>query len=510
MKRLHTQKIFFFFFALFISTASVKAIYNDSYVGGYEEELKKFPCDYQEKIKELHTIYPNAVFVAQTHFFDWKKYKEIPVAWDDMFKVQFSNKSLISASAKDSYKTDICAQKGSNNVCSWYHASEEAITYYMNPYNFLNETNVFMFESLYSKSYHTKEGVESILKGSFMANKICPGSEKTYAEVLLEAGEKNNVSPYMLASRLIQEQGRKGTSSLISGTYAGYEGYYNYFNIQASGTTDQKVIENGLACAKGILKDEKTGKLVCEGNNWTSPYISIVEGAKFVYKKYVGVNDTYNVKGQMSLYLQKWDPYGPNLGGHQYMQNIQAPVSESTTTYKSYQTFADFKNYAYVFYIPIYEGAPNTQNTSCVPSTPVEEEIKITNYKIKDNYISGIKIGMSHEEFSNNLKGNMEGLTVTIEKNANNTTDKVATGDTVTLEKGSQKVTYQVVIYGDVNGDSNIWATDYVQVKNAIKGTLKLEGAYKEAADVNHDSNIWPTDYVQIKNHIKGTSQISQ
>ena len=94
-------------------------------------------------------------------------------------------------------------------------------------YNFLNETNIFMFESLYSKSYHTKEGVEKILAGSFMANKVCPGSEKTYAEVLLEAGEKNNVSPYMLASRLIQEQGRKGTSSLISGTYAGYEGYYN-------------------------------------------------------------------------------------------------------------------------------------------------------------------------------------------------------------------------------------------------------------------------------------------
>ena len=222
------------------------------------------------------------------------------------------------------------------------------------------------------------------------------------------------------------------------------------------------------------------------------------------------MNDTYNVKGQMSLYLQKWDPYGPLLGGHQYMQNIQAPVSESVTTYKSYQTFPDFKNYAYVFYIPLYEGAPNTQNTSCAPSVPQEEEIKITNYKIKDNYISGIQVGISQEEFRSQLKSNMDGLQVTIEKNPNNTSDKVATGDTVILEKGSQKVTYQVVIYGDVNGDGNIWPTDYVQVKNHIKGTIKLEGAFKEAADVNHDSNIWPTDYVQVKNHIKGISQISQ
>lgn len=192
-----------------------------------------------------------------------------------------------------------------------------------------------------------------------MANKNCPGSDKTYAEVILEAGEKNNVSPYMLASRLIQEQGRNGSSSLISGTYEGangeLKGYYNYFNIQASGNTDQAVIENGLKCAKGTLN-------YCSGNNWDSPYASIVGGSKFVYKKYVGINDTYNVKGQMTLYLQKWDPYGPKLGGHQYMQNIQAPVSESITTFNSYASYPDYKNYSYVFYIPIYEGAPNTED----------------------------------------------------------------------------------------------------------------------------------------------------
>ena len=162
----------------------------------------------------------------------------------------------------------------------------------------------------------------------------------------------------MLASRLIQEQGRNGSSSLISGTYEGangeLKGYYNYFNIQASGNTDQAVIENGLKCAKGTLN-------YCSGNNWDSPYASIVGGSKFVYKKYVGINDTYGAKGQMTLYLQKWDPYGPQLGGHQYMQNIQAPVSESITTFNSYASYPDYKNYSYVFYIPIYEGAPNTK-----------------------------------------------------------------------------------------------------------------------------------------------------
>lgn len=353
------SKILLIIVVSFCLLSNVNAIYSDSNanLGTYEEELKKFPYEYQQKIEELHKIYPNALFVVQDKFFDWKKYKEIPVSWNSMFNSQKGERSLIQSSVQDSYKTDKCGQT-SNGKCVWSYASDEAISYYLNPYNFLNEKNIFMFESLYSKSYHTKEGVEKILAGSFMANKNCPGSDKTYAEVILEAGEKNNVSPYMLASRLIQEQGRNGSSSLISGTYEGangeLKGYYNYFNIQASGNTDQAVIENGLKCAKGTLN-------YCSGNNWDSPYASIVGGSKFVYKKYVGINDTYNVKGQMTLYLQKWDPYGPQLGGHQYMQNIQAPVSESITTFNSYASYPDYKNYSYVFYIPIYEEAPNTK-----------------------------------------------------------------------------------------------------------------------------------------------------
>lgn len=479
---------------------NIKAIYNDSQVKSYEEELTKFPCEYKKKIEELHKIYPNAVFVAQDKFFDWNKYKEVEVNWNDMMGAEKGPKSLIYYTAKDSYKTSICAQSGSNG-CSWYQASTDAITYYMNPFNFLNETNVFMFESLYSKSYHTKEGVEKILASSFMSNKECPGSNgKTYSEVILEAGEKNNVSPYMLASRLIQEQGKKGTSSLISGTYSGYTGYYNYFNIQASGKTDKEVIENGLKCAKGELKS-------CDGNNWNSPYISIVEGAKFVYKKYVGANDTFNVKGQMTLYLQKWDPYGPSLAGHQYMQNIQAPTSESTTTFKSYSSYQDYKNFAYVFYIPIYKDAPNTN--ACTPLTP-DEVATSSGLRVDNTYISKIELGTSQASLITRLKNINSNIEVTIEKNQNNKTSSLATGDKITIKGENGTKTYEVVIKGDVNGDSEIKATDYVKIKNHIMETSKLSGAYEKAADINGDNQLKATDYVLVKNHIMGTYKISQ
>lgn len=76
------------------------------------------------------------------------------------------------------------------------------------------------------------------------------GSELDYAQAFMDIGEETGVSPYHLASRVRQEQGLKGTSSLISGTYSGYEGYYNYFNVGAAGITSTLVIKNGLAYAK--------------------------------------------------------------------------------------------------------------------------------------------------------------------------------------------------------------------------------------------------------------------
>mgnify|MGYP003307154603 FL=1 len=315
--------------------------------------LVSIKCEYKNKIEQLHNTYPNAVFVAQNNFFDWNQYREVPVNWNNMVTAQMGDKSLIYYTAPANYK-----ENAYNSEQTWFYASKTAIEYYLNPYNFLDSTYVFMFESQYYKDYHIKEGVEKILANTFMANKTCPGSNKSYSDVLLEAAALYNVSPYMLAARLKQEQGTGGTSALISGTYAGYEGYYNYFNVQATGSNNTAVITNGLKCAKGELTK-------CKGNDWSSPYKSIIGGAKFIYKDYIGINDTYNVKGQMTNYLQKFDPYGPKLGGHQYMQNIQAPYSEAKSTYNSYSSFSNYKNFNYVFYIPIYQGAPNTSGGNC-------------------------------------------------------------------------------------------------------------------------------------------------
>ena len=59
---------------------------------------------------------------------------------------------------------------------------------------------------------------------------------KSYAQVIMEAAQASNISPYHLASRIVQEQGSNSTaSSTGKGTYSGYVGYYNFYNINATG-----------------------------------------------------------------------------------------------------------------------------------------------------------------------------------------------------------------------------------------------------------------------------------
>ena len=76
------------------------------------------------------------------------------------------------------------------------------------------------------------------------------GYSDAYLDNIMEAARLSNVSPYVLAATIVVEQGRKGTSDLISGTYPGFEGYYNFFNFGASGSN---VVVSGLTYAKNAM-----------------------------------------------------------------------------------------------------------------------------------------------------------------------------------------------------------------------------------------------------------------
>ena len=145
--------------------------------------------------------------------------------------------------------------------------------------------------------------------------------------------------------------------------------YYNYFNIGATGNSDNAVIESGLAKAKA------------EG--WTDGYTSILGGAKVISQNYI-------LKGQDTLYLQKFDVDGSYNGlfWHQYMQNICAPANEGENIRKLYNSTGSLDN-TFVFKIPVYSNMPS----DACPIPTVSYSVSLTppaGYTDANIYLDGI------------------------------------------------------------------------------------------------------------------------
>ena len=486
---------------LFINKAY--AIYTEDSIGTYEEELAKFPDTYKTKIEALHAIYPNAIFVAQDKFVNWRTAKEETVTWAKMMSYEYyiAWESDLGYSGRDrnliwyeynegyrahpswayNYYTDKYTAFDNGN---WYAAAYKTIEYYMDPRNFMDENNIFMFESLYYHDYQTSEGVEDILKGTFMANKACPGGEgKTYAQTIIDAANANSLNAYYLAARLRQEQGVNGTSPLISGTYAGYEGYYNYFNVGASGSSNAEITRNGLQYAKN--------------KGWNSPYKAIVEGASFIRSNYVGANDQFNVKGQLTLYLNKWDPFGPLLGNNQYMQNITAPVSEAQSILSSYKKKDDYKTYSYIFYLPVYANMPEV--TTLPPMGSPNNYLKslsvngtgVTDFDgAKTSYtytVSGAATEAYVDYTKVNSKAKVEGAgTITL------TGEKTTVAIKVTAENGDVK-TYNLTIEKSSTGN--------ISVGEVLAGTeYRHDDTYLFGFELGTDANVLKENLLAANN----------
>lgn len=288
---------------------------------GYPD-IDQFPASYQNALYALKEKHPDWTFVRMDTGLDW----------NTAIAGELGDKSWISSNRSGSWQNGSTKQKG------WSYASEGILKYYMDPRNFLVEPYIFQFEQLiYNSSYHTTDAVQEILNGSFMAA-VIPDDGRTYAQVFTTIGQEIGVSPFHLASRVLQEQGPKGSSSLISGVCPGYEGYYNFFNIGAYGSDITAVIANGLKRAK------------TEG--WNTRYASLRGGAGIIGNQYI-------LCDQDTLYLEKFNVSGGKYANytHQYMQNIEAPYSEGSSIYKAYAK-AGVLERKFVFKIPVYENMP--------------------------------------------------------------------------------------------------------------------------------------------------------
>ncbi len=144
------------------------AVYTSS--ADFESRLSAqgFPESYKVRLRALHAQYPNWVFTAQKTNIDWNTAVK---------EESLVGKTLVHTNSMSSWKsTETGAYDWNNSTwvgfdgSSWVTASEDIVKYYLDPRNFLDETNVFQFLThTYDSNKHTMEGLNTMVKGTFLS-----------------------------------------------------------------------------------------------------------------------------------------------------------------------------------------------------------------------------------------------------------------------------------------------------------------------------------------------------
>ncbi|HBF15525.1 MAG TPA: hypothetical protein DDW30_07580 [Clostridiales bacterium] len=318
---------------------------------------KGFPADYAAPLTRLHLLYPAWEFEPLAVSRSWKETVSLETAKPETNLIH-------SAERYSAYR-----HKTNTKLydTGFYQASREAVSYFLDPRSFFTEADIFQFYDQRTASSTSREALKTVLAGTFMENAVLE-SGRTYASALLQIGEEVGIDPVFLAVRLRQEQG-DGKSPLLGGKCGsllnGYyinqtatteggkpikppalgtldsadltalDGYYNLFNIGASGDGVFAVYKNALEYAKS--------------KGWTSKEEALRGGAEFLKNDYI-------TRGQSTLYLQKFDVCTTD-SLHQYMQNVGGAFSEGRSLYRSFAENG-LTDIGCLFRIPVYSGMP--------------------------------------------------------------------------------------------------------------------------------------------------------
>jgi len=126
-----------------------------------------FPDSYKDGLRQLHAQYPNWVFVAQQTGLDWNTVieNETILGRSLIHKNSISSHKSIQDGAYDWDNGTWTGFDGS----TWVAASDDLVRYFMDPRNFLDDVYIFQFlAQQYDASIHTSDGLEGMLKGTFM------------------------------------------------------------------------------------------------------------------------------------------------------------------------------------------------------------------------------------------------------------------------------------------------------------------------------------------------------
>lgn len=532
--------------------------YNSEYIriveykpdASFDEKLKAFPESYHKALKELHSAYPNWVFEPDRVNLSFNQ-----AVADQMYnmrkQVQVTSKNVSWRSmVQSAYDWSKGTWKQDNG--GWTGASREVIAYYMDPRNFLNSSGIFQFMQQSYNEEAAESDVKAIISGTFMAKGYTPKNgdiyDGSYEKVLIAAGKASGIDPCVLAAAIIQEQGSGGTSSLISGTYKGYEGYYNFFNVGASGANTTAVITNGLkkAMEKG----------------WNSIPNAIIGGADFYKTGYI-YRYGNAIKNQDTYYYQDFNVQNTNEYWHQYAQAIHDANSKGAILKKAYQSKS---GYSLKFRIPVFADMP-----SAVSPLPAQST-KLNNYYFSNISATGLtpSFNMFTYEYDLYVAGNVtisvtpakgasyagaksyslkkgdntialkvksetgyitdyilsvdaaRACTLTVNTNGTTTTPSTPTTPTPSTpssggssssskpSSSNSSSTSSTVKNknGDTNGDNSITIRDLANIRLHLLGITVLKGNNLTGADTNGDGKVTIRDLANVRLHLLGITTL--
>ena len=547
--------ILILFVLIYITISFTPQILNISYGATYTytKNSNDLPSDFEQKypgyislVEALASSHPNWTF----------KLYETGLTWEATINSEYQNhsdsiKNVVPSNYSDEWICSICGRE-EQDTGEWCCASRQAIEHVMDPRNSLNDANLFQYLQLSNDKSITKDQVAQ------MASKISYLNNQSIIDAIYEVANDPdyNINPFYIIGKILQEQG-SGASALCSGQgYKGqYVGYYNLFNVGASGKGEEAVILNGLAYAKS--------------QGWDTPKKSIMGG--------IGLIRSYIRRGQDTLYYQKFNVVCSPYYSNQYAQNLFDAQSIGSIL-KGYYKDAGLLESSFTFVIPLYIDMPSSPAKSPSINSSETGELAYINanggLKLKDepngNTIAIInegtqvlitqratsKVGEYYWDKVSTPRGTgymareaSDGSKTYLVVIGSNKNDNIAepnndnqimvepavTADTikkkysnaVIIDKNGNEITgdslvgtgakvkidgvekYTIVKLGDASGDGQITPADYVRVKNKIMGTMEMDSIIEKAADVNRDGKISPADYVQIKNHIMDIKKIS-
>lgn len=229
-----------------------------------------FPQSYRPGLRQLHARYPQWVFTAFDTGLDWEEVIQ---------NESLVGRNLVSSSSPTSWKsTAPGAYDWTTSTwpgfdgSGWVAANESIIRYYMDPRNFLNETYVFQFLlQNYDASVHTREGLASMVQGTFLEGSGTIGGAYTGT---FTANNANTANTNNTNSAVPDSQpGTAGTTAGQTGAAdnAAGPGYQSGENpANSSGTNG---VEAGNGTFSDVWKGLAPGMNISRGN--ISPSLSV-------------------------------------------------------------------------------------------------------------------------------------------------------------------------------------------------------------------------------------------